>query len=93
VKRLRPSQDVRPLAEFRAKLATVLNQVRRTRRPVIITQRGQSAAVLVSVQEYEALLDRIELLQDVRQAEGQLARGRGVPHSRARAQVQARLAS
>jgi hypothetical protein len=43
MKRLRPSQDVRPLAEFRAKLATVLNQVRRTRRPVINTQRSSRA--------------------------------------------------
>ena len=37
--------------------------------------------------------DRLELLEDVREAEKQLARGRGVPHSRAKAQVLARLAS
>ena len=45
------------------------------------------------MEEYEALLDRLELLEDVREAEKQLARGRGVPHSRTKAQVLARLAS
>ncbi|MDO8667131.1 MAG: type II toxin-antitoxin system Phd/YefM family antitoxin [Gemmatimonadales bacterium] len=89
--RVRLTQDIRPLAEFRANLAAVVTQVRRTGRPVVLTQNGRSAAVLVNVQEYEALLDRLELLQDIRQAEAQLARGRGVAHSRAKAGVLAHL--
>ncbi len=44
--RVRPTEDIRPLAEFRAHLASVLRQVRRTKRPVILTQHGRSAAVL-----------------------------------------------
>lgn len=93
MKRVRLSKGIQPLAEFRANLAAVLDQVRRTRRPVVITQHGRSAAVLVNVEEYEALLDRLELLEDVREAEKQLARGRGVSRSRAKAQLLARLAS
>lgn len=91
--RVRPSQDVKPLAEFRANLARVVDQVQRTRRPVILTQHGRSAAVLVNVEEYEDLLDRLELLQDVREAESQLAKGRAVAHGRARAAVLARLSA
>ena len=91
--RVRLTQDIRPLAEFRANLAAVVKQVRRTRRPVVLTQNGRSAAVLLNVQEYEALLDKLELLEDVRQAEVQLARGRGLAHLRAKAAVLARLRS
>jgi antitoxin YefM len=83
--------DIQPLAEFRAKLATVVRRLRRTRRPVVLTQHGRSAAVLVDVREYDALLERLELLQDVQTADKQLARGRGTSHSRARGAVLARL--
>lgn len=89
--RVRPTQDIRPLAEFRANLAAVLRQVRRTGRPVILTQRGRSAAVLVDAAEYEALLDRADLLDDVRIAEVEVAAGKAVAHSKAKTAVRARL--
>jgi prevent-host-death family protein len=88
---MRPTQDIRPLAEFRANLAAVVRQVQRTKRPVILTQHGRSAAVLVAAAEYEALLERAALLEDVRVAEGEVARGRGVAHGKAQAAVLARL--
>ncbi len=93
VPRVRPAQDILPLAEFRANLAAVVQQVQRTKRPVILTQHGRSAAVLMDVAEYEALMERLELLQDVREAERQLGRGQSIPHSKAKAAVLARLRS
>jgi prevent-host-death family protein len=89
--RVRPTQDIRPLADFRANLAAVVRQVQRTKRPVVLTQHGRSAAVLVDASEYEALLDRAELLDDVRVAEDEVAAGRGVIHSKAKAAVLARI--
>lgn len=85
--RIRPTQDIRPLADFRANLAAVVRQVQRTKRPVILTQHGRSAAVLVDAGEYEALVDRAELLEDVRVAEAETAAGKSVPQSRAKAAV------
>jgi prevent-host-death family protein len=85
--RLRPTQDIRPLADFRANLAAVVRQVQRTKRPIILTQHGRSAAVLVDAGEYEALVDRAELLDDVRVAEAEIAAGKGVAHSRAKLSV------
>ena len=83
----RLATDIQPLAEFRAKLAAVVRRVQRTRRPVVLTQYGRSAAVLLDVREYDALLERLELLHDVQTAEKQLAKGAGVTHSRARGAV------
>ncbi len=91
--RIRPTQDIRPLADFRANLAAVVRQVQRTKRPVVLTQHGRSAAVLMDAAEYEALLDRAQLLEDIRIAEAEVAAGRGVSHTKAKATVLARLRS
>lgn len=89
--RVRPTQDIRPLADFRANLAAVVRQVQETKRPVILTQHGRSAAVLVDAGEYEAMLDRAELLEDVRVAEMEIAGGNGISHAKAKAAILSRL--
>jgi antitoxin YefM len=85
------SQDIRSLSEFRANAAAFVQQVRSTRRPLVLTQHGRGAAVLLDVTEYERLIEQVELLQEVQSAEQQLAEGRGVEHGEARDQVMARL--
>jgi prevent-host-death family protein len=77
---LRPSIDVRPVTEFRAHTSAVLEQVQETKRPVILTQHGRSAAVLLDVGVYEDLLDELALLREVRTAEAQIAAGDVIPH-------------
>jgi len=77
---LRPSVDVRPVTEFRANTSAVLSQVQATKRPVILTQNGRSAAVLLDVEVYESLIDELAVLRDVRTAEQQLDAGMGIPH-------------
>ena len=54
---------------------------------IILTQHGRRAAVLVDAGEYEALVDRAELLEDVRVAEAEIAASKGVSHRRAKAAV------
>jgi prevent-host-death family protein len=89
--RLRPTTDIRPLADFRANLAAVVEQVQRTKRPVVLTQHGRSAAVLMDAEVFEAMQDRLDMFEDVRLAEEQLARGEGMAHGKAKAAVLARL--
>lgn len=84
MQRVSLEKDIRPLSEFRSKVAAFINQVHKTKRPLVITQRGKSAAVVLDVTEYEALLDRAELLEDIQTAENQFAKGKGIEHSLAR---------
>ena len=77
---LRPSADVRPVTEFRSHASAVIEQVQKTKRPVVLTQHGRSAAVLLDVEAYEALIDEVALIRDVRTAEAQLDAGMGIPH-------------
>ena len=88
--KFKPSEDIRPLSEFRSNIAEVLERIQDTKRPVILTQHGRSAAVLLDVRTYEDLLEEVELLRDVRAAEAEIAAGQGVAHRRAKAQVLAR---
>lgn len=89
--RPRLDQDVRSLSEFRARVASFVQQVHKTHRPVVITHRGRSAAVLLDVSDYESLLDKLELIQDVREAERQIDSGEGVVHDAAKRQLLSRL--
>jgi antitoxin YefM len=85
------SEDIQPLSEFRANAAALLDRVRSTKRPLVLTQRGHSAAVIVDVGEYERLLEELEVLRDVRIAEREIADGKAVSHAKARAHVLSRL--
>lgn len=89
--RIHLGQDIRPLSEFRANAAALIKQLQTTRRPLVLTQRGHSAAVVLDVQEYERLLEEVELLRDVHAAEQELEAGGGLPHEEAKAQIRSRL--
>ena len=58
---LKPSRDIQPVTEFRAKAAQFIEQVQATGEPVILTQHGRSAAVLLDVESYEGVLDELAL--------------------------------
>jgi prevent-host-death family protein len=89
--RARLDQDVKPLSEFRSNVATLVKQVRRTKRPLVLTQRGHSVAVVLDVAECEQLLEEVETLRDIHLAERQIAQGKGASHARARQRVLAAL--
>jgi len=84
MQRLRIDQDIRSMSEFRTGIASFLKQVHVTKRPLIITQHGKGAAVLLDVGEYEAMLEKLELLQDIQTSLGQLENGEGVTHNKAK---------
>jgi antitoxin YefM len=88
---IRVSQDIRPLSEFRANAAAFVQHVRQTRRPLVLTQRGRGAAVLLDIAEYERLVERAELLEDIATAEEQIAAGEGIENEEAKQQVLSRL--
>ncbi|WP_396588464.1 type II toxin-antitoxin system Phd/YefM family antitoxin [Bermanella sp. R86510] len=89
--RIHFDQDIQPLSEFRAGVASYIKQINETRRPLVITQRGKGVAVVLDVAEYEAMQEKIELLEEMRTAEAQLASGLGVSNEDARAQVLERI--
>ncbi len=53
-----------PIRELRSELSQVIDQVADLREHVIVTRHGRPAAVLVPVDEYEALEETAEILSD-----------------------------
>jgi prevent-host-death family protein len=62
-------------------VAFYLEKVNKNKRPLIITQNGKSAAILLGVSEYDSLIEKIEILEEVKLAEKQISDGFGLPHS------------
>ena len=91
MKNIRPDKDIKPLSEFRANLGRLLEQVRESKRPLVLTKRGHSAAVVLDVEEYEELLEELEVLRDIAQATQQLEEGEGVSQEDAREKLLSEL--
>jgi antitoxin YefM len=90
--RLKLDTDIRPVSEFRANAAELIEQLRNSGRPLVLTQRGHSAAVVLDVAEYERLVEEIETLRDIRTAESEILAGRGLSNREAKAELRRRLA-
>jgi antitoxin YefM len=73
-------QDIQPLSEFRSKVAFYFDKIKKTKRPLIITQNGKSSAVLLDVSAYQSLVDKLEVLEDIKLAEEQIVQGKGILH-------------
>ena len=65
------------ISDLRQDAAKILKQVRDSREPLVITQRGRAAAVLVSVESYEAAERDKELLRLLARGEKEIEAGEG----------------
>lgn len=70
--------DIIPLSDFRKNTASIMKQLKKDRRPIVLTQNGKSAAVLIDVAEYQGITEFAELTSAIEDAEFQLASGAGV---------------
>lgn len=89
--RIHFDQDIQPLSEFRAGVTSYIKQINETRRPLVITQRGKGVAVVLDVAEYEAMQEKIELLEEINKAEMQLSNGLGLDSNLVRERLLSRL--
>lgn len=70
-----------PLADVRNRLSEVVEQIERLHGRVVITKQGRPAAVILSIEDLESLEETLEvmrdpaLLEDVREAEAEVAAG------------------
>ena len=85
--RVRLSEDVTPISDFRLRTAELIAKTRRTKRPIILTQRGRSAAVLEDIHEYECRAERLELLEAIVIGLRAAERGEVVSQTRAMAEL------
>lgn len=62
----------------------LLSDIERDREPILITQHGLPSAYLVDVETYQALQQRLSILEGIARGEQAVAEGRSVSHAQAR---------
>ena len=66
-----------PISDLREDAANILDRMRKSQEPVVITQRGRAAAVMVSVEEYERSTHERDILRLLAQGDREVAAGKG----------------
>ena len=65
MKKLTISKDIVPVAEFKTSISKYLKSLKETGHPVIITQNGRPAGVLITPAEYDNLTDKSLFIESV----------------------------
>ncbi len=53
MRRINVAEDIVPVGEFGSHAAELLEQLHQTRRPIVITQDGKPAAVMITPEDFE----------------------------------------
>ncbi len=69
--------NIIPVSDLRQDAAKVLKRVKDSREPIVITQRGRAAAVMLSVEAFEQSEGDRELLRRLAKGERQIEAGEG----------------
>ncbi len=77
------SEDIVPAAVFKRQQSAMLRRIRESPRPLVITQYGRAAAVVISPSEYDRLMNAAEIREVLSRAEQDEAAGRLISHAEA----------
>jgi len=69
--------NILPVSDLRQDAAKILKQLRDSKNPIIITQRGRAAAVLIGVEAYEKSEHDKELLHLLAKGDREIETGEG----------------
>jgi prevent-host-death family protein len=61
------SEDIVPLGEFKTQASRVISRLRSKKRPIVITQNGKPAAVLLEPAEFDRLREQEVFVAAVRE--------------------------
>ena len=69
--------NIVPITDLRQDATTIVKRLTKSREPLIITQRGRAAAVMVSVEDYEHSRHELEILRLLARGEKEIKKGKG----------------
>jgi prevent-host-death family protein len=76
------TQDIQSLTTFRRRSGDFLKQLRKSKRPVVLTVKGRAAAVVQDAEAYQRLLDiaaSASAAEGIRQGLEESRKGKGQP--------------
>ena len=69
------TQDIRFITDLKRNTSVVLDQIHKTKRPVVLTVNGKAEAVLIDAGEYEKMNSAFNLLKLLAPAEDDISSG------------------
>lgn len=78
MKNFHVSEDIVSLSDFKNQASKMLHQVQHSHRPIIITQNGRPAGVLISPTEFDIFSEQSRFVQAIQSGMDDLAQGRVV---------------
>jgi prevent-host-death family protein len=69
--------NIIPITDLRQDATTIVKRVAASREPIVITQRGRAAAVMVSMESYEHSQHELEILRLLARGEKEIEAGKG----------------
>lgn len=84
--------EIIPVSHLRQHAAEVLRGVQQSKEPVVITQRGRAAAVMLSIDEFERVEHERQLLRLLARGEKEIAASEGYDLETVLAEADAMLA-
>ncbi len=88
---LRVTDNIVPVSEFKTKAAEWLRRLSETAEPLVITQNGRAAGVLISPEVFDRLTERDRFIHAVEQGLEDLEAGRASAHADVVAEMRARF--
>lgn len=79
---------VKPVTELKRHATRIIEQLDESRTPLLITERGRAAAVMLDVESYRSMLRKLELLEGIARGERAIADGRVVSHREAKKRLE-----
>jgi len=79
-----------PLTELRPKLPSIIDRISKYFDRYVITRHGKPEAVILSEEDYESLLETLDILSDqklireIKKSQDGLKRGKGIPWEKAK---------
>jgi len=70
------TQDIRSITDLKRNTNSVLKQIHKTKRPVVLTVNGKAEAVLIDAKEYEKITNAFNLLKLLVPAEEDISNDR-----------------
>ena len=73
---LQIAEDIVPIGELKAHLSEKIRELKGRRRPLVVTQNGKAAAVLLAPEEFDRLTAQARFVAAVQEGLGDLDAGR-----------------
>lgn len=76
------ANDIRSLSDFKRNTVDLLDRIRKTGNPMVLTINGKAELVVQDAGAYQALLDRVETLEGIQRGVADVKAGRTRPAQR-----------